>query len=79
MFRLHCGQKRARPVAQSGEAWFKSQAARRKLMGARSFEYFKRGEVQLSDFVGRRKDAHLGTVIYRRSLKDVFGRKRRAD
>lgn len=66
--------------AQTGAAWFEAQAeeVKRGMMGARAFESYSRGEVSLGDFVGERRDAYLGRVSYRRSLREIQESKRRA-
>lgn len=66
--------------AQTGAEWFgaQSEQVQREMMGPRAFEAYKSEGVSMTDFVGERRDAHLGRVSYRRSLKEIQESKRRA-
>lgn len=59
--------------AQTGARWFDtlSDADKRGILGPRAFEAYARGEVSLADFLGWKKDAHLGEVGYRQGLREA--------
>lgn len=64
-----------RPQIERGVDWFARQTPEFQLvaMGPSKFEAYARGEVELSDFVGRRFDPRWGSMRHERSLVSIVG------
>lgn len=59
---------------QTGEEWFRQQpdAVQRDILGIAAHRAYRNGLVRLTDFLGQRHDATLGTVYQRRALREII-------
>lgn len=63
-----------RPARQTGSEWFESapDEIQEQVLGRDAFDSFKRGEVELKDFVGWRNSKEFGRSVYTRPLSAVL-------
>lgn len=63
-----------RPARTLGKDWFDRQTdeVKEKILGTEAAEAYKRGEVTLADFIGRRVSREFGESVYTKSLSSAL-------